>query len=259
VDDDDGESGSKSVEADSQTDSPSSMPLMSIAKDQRLFPALFLLFSLLVGQQLCGINALFFYSTDFFKLAGLDNPTVGTLLASGVNVIAVMCVLPLLVSTPRRKLLLVGLSGMLVSALILTSALLALDGQHSKVESIELFDMPTEQTTNDNVTDEVVSSFLSSYIPYVALTVVLTFIIFFEVSVGLVPWIVGTEMFPPQSKDAAFSFVSGERERERDYHSNYMITFPKYLIQSMFTIALKRHIHFNLTLILTFLIPPSGI
>lgn len=196
-----------------------SLTLIQIISDPKLSVSLFMLLALQIGQQLCGIGALFFYSTDFFILAGLENPTFGTLLASGVNVVAVICVLPLLMNKPRRKLLIIGLSGMFISALILTSALLSIGDGADKMSGMEqegisppilsVLEERIEEEGNEVVGDDVVSVFISAYIPYIALTVVLTFIIFYELSIGLVPWIVGAELFPANSKDAAFSFASG--------------------------------------------------
>ena len=52
---------------------------------------------------------------------------MGTLLASGVNAIAMVATVPLMERAGRRRLLLVGISGMLFSALGLTGVLIARD------------------------------------------------------------------------------------------------------------------------------------
>lgn len=39
-------------------------------------------------QQFSGINAVFYYSSDFFKSAGVENDWLGTVLIGSVNVIA---------------------------------------------------------------------------------------------------------------------------------------------------------------------------
>jgi len=184
------------------------LSLLEVAKDPQLAPAFFLLLVMLIGQQLCGINALFFYSTDFFKLAGLENPMLGTLMCSGVNVLAVAVVLPMLVSTARRKMMMWGLGGMLFSASILTAALVLLDDpSNEEVDSVEA-NLPTTPFNAIEI-EAVVALEPVNYTPMVVLAVVLSFIAAFELSLGLVPWIIGTELFPTHAKGAAFSCASG--------------------------------------------------
>ena len=60
----------------------------SIWSDRSLRLPLAVAGMMMVGQQWSGINAVFFYSTGFFAAAGLSNPVLGTLLASGINAVA---------------------------------------------------------------------------------------------------------------------------------------------------------------------------
>jgi len=64
--------------------------------------------AMMIGQQLSGINAVFYYSTTFFSSAGLDSPVAGTLLASAVNVLAMLASSAMMECAGRRRLLLVG-------------------------------------------------------------------------------------------------------------------------------------------------------
>lgn len=125
---------------------------------------------MMVGQQWSGINVVFYYSTTFFRSAGLSNPLVGTLLASGVNALAMLAVVPLMERAGRRRLLLVGISGMLAAALGLTALLLARAS--------------SEVTVGGGALDVLSVSF------------VLLFVATFELGPGPIPWQIGAEIFP---------------------------------------------------------------
>lgn len=90
------------------------------SKDMR-----YLFFSALVlqaGQQLCGICAVFYYSTTFFE-GVIDNPLMGTVLVGVVNVLATYLALKLMDNTGRKTLLLVSSGGMMISAMLIIAAL----------------------------------------------------------------------------------------------------------------------------------------
>ena len=130
-----------------------------------------------IGQQFSGINGVFYFSTSFFAAAGLSNAVVGTLLASTVNVIAMAISVPLMEKAGRRKLLLFGISGMLISALGL-SAVLILKNAH--VQPIGILD-------NASV------------------LCVLLYVAFFEFGPGSIPWTIGTEIFAEGPRATAMS------------------------------------------------------
>ena len=110
------------------------------------------------AQQLCGINAVFYYSTSFFK-GTLTDPHIGTAVVAFVNVLATYLALKLMDNTARRTLLLVSAGGMLVSAAVLLPAL------------------------------------LGSLPPVTALLAVGGFVFFFEIGLGPIPWLIVAEMF----------------------------------------------------------------
>lgn len=120
------------------------------------------------GQQLSGINAVFFFSTGFFSDAGLSNANVGTIAASAVNVLATALAVYLIDRTGRRPLLLVGAAGMMLSALGITVSLV-LQGSMASVKGT---------------------------LAIIALVFVMLFVTFFEVGLGAIPWIIGGEMLP---------------------------------------------------------------
>jgi len=76
-----------------------------------------------VGQQLCGINAVFYYSTMFFE-GIIDDPLVGTTIVGVVNVVATWIVLFLMDRFGRRTLILWSSGGMFFSCIIIVMSLL---------------------------------------------------------------------------------------------------------------------------------------
>ena len=123
-----------------------------------------------MAQQLCGINAVFYYSSMFF--AGvLDNPLQGTSIVCFVNVVATYIALKLMDTTNRRTLILISAGGMAISTLFIIAALL-----------------------------HVVPNFL-------ALLAVMAFVTFFEIGLGPIPWLIVAEMFDAKYVATAMSMA----------------------------------------------------
>eukprot|EP00435_Cladocopium_sp_Y103_P015558 s2023_g3.t2 len=80
---------------------------------------------LMALQQYCGINGVWYYSTEFFTQAGLPNPLAGSLLSSVIFMFATLASVPLIEKVGRRPLLLRGQIGAATSLALLTAALLA--------------------------------------------------------------------------------------------------------------------------------------
>jgi hypothetical protein len=137
---------------------------------------------MMIGQQFSGINAVFYYSTSFFQSAGLSNPIVGTLLASGVNAIAMVATVPLMERAGRRRLLLLGILGMLISALALSAVLIAEESP----------DVQMVRSTLDAA----------------AISFVLLFVATFELGPGPIPWQIGAEIFPEGPRATAMGFAA---------------------------------------------------
>ena len=178
------------------------------------------------------------YNIDFFAAAGLENPMVGTLLSSFVNLVATgnnvdrqavkqqhffgflsnlaylsprsylsafmtmletsaVAVLPLIESAGRRPLLLTGIGGMAVSALVLTGAMVRLGAQAPALE----VNNPEEGAGGGGGGMGVLA--------LAAVSGVLAFVSFFELGLGAIPWSIGGEIFPPDAKDAALGFAAG--------------------------------------------------
>eukprot|EP01035_Chromulina_nebulosa_P019113 gene19113-24947_t len=73
------------------------------AKDQRVLVISSVV--LQMGQQLCGINAVFYYSTTFFE-GIISSPLLGSTLVAFINVVATYVALNLMDITARRTLIL---------------------------------------------------------------------------------------------------------------------------------------------------------
>lgn len=130
-----------------------------------------LLVSVLVlqmAQQLCGINAVFYYSNMFFD-GVIDDPLVGTTLVAAVNVAATYVALLLMDSCGRRTLLLWSSGGMFVCCIVL------------------------------------VLSLLHVFPNIVALGAVNMYVSFFEIGLGPIPWLIVAEMFDAKYVSVAMS------------------------------------------------------
>ena len=80
---------------------------------------------MMLAQQLSGINAVIYFSTDIFKSAGLSTETSqdATLGMGGMNVLMTIVSLILIERAGRKTLMLVGLIGMLIDVILLTICL----------------------------------------------------------------------------------------------------------------------------------------
>ncbi|XP_076827024.1 solute carrier family 2, facilitated glucose transporter member 3 isoform X2 [Brachyhypopomus gauderio] len=76
-----------------------------------------------LSQQLSGINAVFYYSTEIFLIAGVTDPIIATIGTGVVNTIFTVVSLFLVERAGRRTLQMIGLGGMAICALIITVSL----------------------------------------------------------------------------------------------------------------------------------------
>ncbi|TYZ66186.1 hypothetical protein PybrP1_000437 [[Pythium] brassicae (nom. inval.)] len=88
-----------------------------------LFRQLITAVGIACAQQLSGINAVFFYSSDIFKKAGISDDRVGTLIIDVVNVLPTFFSGWLATKYGNRTMLLAGMAGMVVSAVCMTISL----------------------------------------------------------------------------------------------------------------------------------------
>lgn len=154
----------------SHSSAHSSAAMWDLLCNEQLRPLLISILILQIAQQLCGINAVFYYSTSIFQ-GIISNPMIGTTIVNIVNVIFTYFALLLMDSTGRRVLLLVSSGGMLVSIVLIVSA-------------------------------------LKQYIPnWFALWGVMSFVSFFEIGLGPIPWLIVAEMFDSKYVATAMSLA----------------------------------------------------
>jgi len=124
-----------------------------------------------MGQQFSGINAVFYYSTAFFD-GVIANPLVGTTVVGFVNVLATYAALLLMDRCGRKTLILWSSGGMFVACVF------------------------------------IVLSLLGYFSNMVALLSVNVYVIFFELGLGPVPWLIVAEMFDAKYVATAMSTSS---------------------------------------------------
>nr|XP_028599656.1 solute carrier family 2, facilitated glucose transporter member 3-like [Podarcis muralis] len=124
-----------------------------------------------LSQQLSGINAVFYYSTEVFEDAGVKQAVYATIGAGVVNTIFTVVSLFLVERAGRRTLHLIGLGGMAICAVLMTISL-ALKG-------------------------------IVSWIGYVSVVATLAFVALFEIGPGPIPWFIVSELFSQGPRPAA--------------------------------------------------------
>ena len=133
-------------------------PVMELLQDKHMQVLVVAALFLQMGQQLCGINAVFYYSSSFFE-GIIASPLLGSTLVALINVAATYVALVVMDTTARRTLLLWSAGGMLISTALITCALLGL------VRNV------------------------------IALLAVMAYVSFFEIGLGPIPWLIVAEMF----------------------------------------------------------------
>jgi MFS transporter, SP family, solute carrier family 2 (facilitated glucose transporter), member 3 len=138
------------------------------------------------AQQLSGINAVFYYSTSFFD-GVIDNPLLGTTIVGAVNVVATYVALLLMDKVGRKTLILWSSGGMLLSCVVIVLSLLGYFGH------------------------------------ILALVAVNVYVIFFEIGLGPIPWLIVAEMF-----EAKYVAVAMAVSSQMNWTCNFIIglVFP---------------------------------
>ncbi|KAM6435504.1 solute carrier family 2, facilitated glucose transporter member 1 [Liasis olivaceus] len=126
-----------------------------------------------LSQQLSGINAVFYYSTDIFERAGVQQPVYATIGAGVVNTAFTIVSLFVVERAGRRTLHLTGLLGMAVCAVLMTIALALLN------------QVP--------------------WMSYLSIVAIFGFVAFFEIGPGPIPWFIVAELFSQGPRPAAIA------------------------------------------------------
>ncbi|KAK5783022.1 sugar transporter ERD6-like 6 [Gossypium arboreum] len=138
---------------------------------------------LLVLQQLSGINAVLFYSSNIFERAGVKSSNVATFGLGLIQVIASGVTTWLVDKAGRRVLLMISSSGMTLSLLLVATAFY--------VEGYILED-----------------SVIHSAMGIMSLVGLVTFAISFCLGVGAIPWVIMSEILPVNIKGLAGSVAT---------------------------------------------------
>ncbi|OXU20201.1 hypothetical protein TSAR_004643, partial [Trichomalopsis sarcophagae] len=130
-----------------------------------------------LSQQLSGINAVFYYSTDLFTTSGLphERAKFATIGIGIIMVIMTLVSIPLMDRTGRRTLHLYGLGGMFIFSIFITISFLIKE--------------------------------MIDWMSYLAVVSILGFVVFFAVGPGSIPWMITAELFSQGPRPAAMSIA----------------------------------------------------
>ncbi|CAH1993880.1 unnamed protein product [Acanthoscelides obtectus] len=155
-----------------------SIGLGKVITDRSLLLPLTLVCSLQAGQQFSGINAVFYYSTDIFKAAGLTSTAaeLATIGAGIFNFAMAVISIPLMSNVDRRKCMLFSLETSIASLIVLGLGLIY----------IQFF----------------------SWVAYVSTIGLLGFVICYGVGLGPIPYFIGSELFEVGARSSAMALGS---------------------------------------------------
>ncbi|KAK7793268.1 hypothetical protein R5R35_006661 [Gryllus longicercus] len=139
---------------------------------------LFICVVVMIAQQLSGINAVMFFSTSIFEMAGLDgvNAQYATLGMGSVNVLMTLLSLILVEVAGRKTLLLVGFAGMCIDTVLLTICMAYVKGG-------------------------------PVWVSYLSILFVIVFVVMFATGPGSIPWFLVSELFNSSARGAATSLA----------------------------------------------------
>lgn len=148
-------------------------------------------------QQLVGINAIFYYSTTLWKSVGFSESSSFTtsVITAGINVVMTVVSMLFVDRVGRRRLLMIGSTGMFL-ALLLTAVAFS-----------------QQQGSGENV------SLPGPYGP-LALIGANAFVVFFALSWGPIMWIMLAEMFPNRMRAMALAIGTAS-----NWIFNFIVTF----------------------------------
>lgn len=136
-------------------------------------------------QQLSGCNFIFYYGTTFFENINIKSPFTVQLITNVVNVVSTIPGMFLVESLGRRRLLMIGASGMAISQLIVAAIGTAVPADHHSAN-------------------------------IVLIVFVCTYIFFFAASWGPVAWVVTSEIYPLKVRAKSMSISTA---------SNWILNF----------------------------------
>lgn len=144
-----------------------------------------------LSQQLSGINAVIYYSTEIFRSAGITGPVFATIGMGAVNTIFTVISLFLVERAGRRTLHMIGLAGMAVCVLFMTISLTLLKQEKPYQNGTAIYEYASEGGI--------------SPISILAILAVLGFVASFEMGPGPIPWFIVAELFSQGPRPAAIA------------------------------------------------------
>jgi SP family facilitated glucose transporter-like MFS transporter 1 len=145
---------------------------------------------MMLAQQLTGINAIIFYSTDVFVNAGLshENAQFATIGLGVANVFMTIVAIFAIEKAGRKTLLLIGLVGMLASTIGLFACLKLTESE------------PKSKNDSDQGTSLIAKFSVFSLVAY---------IVFFALGPGPIPWFLVSELFKQNARPVATAVAVG--------------------------------------------------
>lgn len=155
----------------------SSTTMMELLCSPTLRVPLMISVVLQLSQQLSGINAVFYYSTNLFETAGLtpESAKFATIGIGCIMVIMTLISIPLMDRMGRRTLLLYGLGGMFIFSIFITISFLIKE--------------------------------MIDWMSYLSVVSTLCFVKFFAMGPGSIPWMITAELFSQGPRPAAMSIA----------------------------------------------------
>ncbi|KAK9694547.1 Sugar transporter [Popillia japonica] len=164
-----------------EEDRNNKVPILQAMRTTAAKKASLICFSLMFFQQLSGINAVIFYTGDIFEASGIDMDSQhATVIVGAVQVVATFCSSMVVDKLGRKILLLISDGFMAISTILL--------GVFFTLKDKELVDEDTLGKLG--------------FLPVLALCL---FIIVFSLGFGPIPWLISSELFPPEIKAVASS------------------------------------------------------
>ena len=164
----------KEVQASKQM---TKVTLLEMVRNSALRAPMLIAMMMMLAQQLSGINAVMFFSTNIFLNANLNTyqAQVATLIMGTINVLMTFVSLVLIEKAGRVTLMIVGLSIMFVTTTLLMICLLAVN--------------------------------TVTWLSFVSVVMVIGFVIGFATGPGSIPWFFVTELFATSARPIASSIA----------------------------------------------------
>ena len=187
-----------------------------------------------IVQQITGINSVFFYAPMIFEQSGIgtDASFAQAVLVGLINLVFTLVAMALIDRIGRKPLLVFGLTGIVLSMLLLSygfgSATYTITGEDlaglpaearapavadledTTFESDVAFKRSLQEALGDELATRYESDFIKTAIsmnPWLVLVGILGFVASFAISIGPVMWVLFSELFPNRIRGVAISFV----------------------------------------------------